>query len=64
MTKNPELVIGYGKNGNAASARCSLCGLWMPEDCARDAQGREIFDGFLERFKAHVREKHEPRFVN
>jgi hypothetical protein len=57
-------VIEYGKNDNAASARSSLCGLWMSEDCAPDAQGREILDGFLERFKAHVREKHEPRYVN
>jgi hypothetical protein len=64
MTKEPELVIGYGKNGNAASARCSLCARWGPEDCAPDAQGREILDGFLEPFKAHVPEKHEPRYVN
>ena len=61
MTQGPELVIGYRKDGTAASARCSLCGLWMREDYALDATGREIIARFTEHFKAHVQEKHGPR---
>jgi hypothetical protein len=64
MTQEPELVVGYRKDGKAASARCSICGLWMPEDYGPNATGREMLDRFMEHFKAHVREKHEPRYVN
>ena len=63
-TQELELVIGYRKEGNAASARCSLCGLWMPEDYASDAQGPEFIARFMEHFKTHAREKHGPRYVN
>jgi hypothetical protein len=57
-------VIGYRKDDNAASARCSLCGLWMPEAYAPDAQVREIIARFMKHFKAHVREKNGPQYVN
>ena len=60
----PELVIGYREDGNAASARCSLCGEWMPEDYALDATGQAILTRFIEHFKCHVREKHGTRYVN
>jgi hypothetical protein len=64
MTQGPELLVGHGKNGNPVSAACSFCGEWMPEDYASDAQGPEIVNRFVEHFKAHVREKHGPRFLN
>jgi hypothetical protein len=57
-------VIGYRKDGQAASSRSSLCGLWKPEDYATDAEGREIVARFMKHFKVHVREKQEPRYVN
>jgi hypothetical protein len=64
MTKEPELLIGHGKDGNPVSAACSFCGEWMPEDYALHATGPEIIARFTEHFKAHVQEKHGPRYAN
>jgi hypothetical protein len=64
MKSGPELVIGYGNDGNPVSAACSMCGEWMPEDYDLDATGREILARLVELFKAHVREKHDRQYVN
>jgi len=63
MTK-PEMMIGYGKNGDPVSAACSLCGEWMPEDYEHTAPPREILAKFIEHFKAHVQEKHRPQYLD
>jgi hypothetical protein len=64
MATEPEMLIGSGLDGKPVSAACSLCGEWMPEDYAPDASRSEILEGFISYFRAHVQEKHGPRFVN
>jgi hypothetical protein len=64
MTTSPELIIGYKEDGTPASAACSLCGEWMPEDYSEFASSAEIVSQFTEHFRHHVREKHPPRWIN
>jgi hypothetical protein len=64
MTKEPEMILGYGNDGDPVSAACSLCGEWMPEDYVPDATAPETLARFIEHFNAHVREKHGPQYLN
>ena len=62
MTREPKLLIGYGKHDNPVSGACSECGEWMPEDYPREATAEQILDGFAAHFRVHVREEH-PRHM-
>jgi hypothetical protein len=64
MTREPELIISRGDDGNPDTAVCSACGESMPEDFNLSATAREIILIFVEHFNTHVREKHGPRYVN
>jgi len=62
--KGPELLIGYGENGNPVSAACSLCGDWMPEDYSPSDDPHEVVARFAAHFKIHVQREHPIQPVN
>ena len=56
--KQPELIIGYEREGPPNSAVCSLCGEWMAQESPRFSNLKDVITSFEGQFRIHVRTKH------
>jgi len=64
MANKPELLVEYGANSHAVSAKCSACGVQMPFMESKGASSAESEKWFAIQFDLHVRHKHSREDVN
>jgi hypothetical protein len=64
MMTFPELIIGYGEQGEPVSAACTVCGEWMPEDHSHSLPAAQVIAVFKSHFESHVRDKHPRKTIN